>query len=550
MVIFTAFSRRSHLIILLVACLFALSTSVFGAEFVIFHTSDIHGAINAHADPTSKENPKPLIGGFAVLQQLINNYRQDKAHAGKRFMYIDSGDFFQGTPIVDRTKGAVMIDYLNRMKVSAVTLGNHEFDYSYPGLVDQMLQAKFPVICCNVFEKATGKIPEFAQPYKMFTHQGRKIGVIGFDTTETASISFEKNVKDLIFAEPAPVVEKLIKQLRRGGADFIILISHLGYEADLKFAAAVEGIDLILGGHSHTLKKEITWAEPYNTAIVHTGSSCEHTNVIHINLENTAEPVLRLESVPLLVTEIGEDPVLKGIEEEYLKDIKIEMRKVIGKTEVNLFRGISGGDSPGGSLIADAMRKFSGADIAFINFGGVRQPFFKGPISVEDAFMVQPFDNFVEVIEMNGDELRDLVERSLSNDTKPIDQDDRDTTLANFNMRGEGTKLVVGPDYGYLLPSGLIITFDPSLPKMSRIVKLVTDKGEEIDGKKIYKVALNDFVAAGGDGFTNLREFKKRNKMELLVRDALINHIKELKVITLRPEKRIFNVRLTEEFLD
>lgn len=151
---------------------------------------------------------------------------------------------------------------------------------------------------------------------------------------------------------------------------------------------------------------------------------------------------------------------------------------------------------------------------------------------------------------MTGAQLRDLIERSLSNDTKPIDDEDRKTTLANFNMRAEGTKLVVGPDYGYLLPSGLQITYDPSLPKMQRIIKLVTDHGLNIDDKKIYKVALNDFVASGGDGFANLREYKIRNKMDLLVRDALINYIAELKVISAKPEKRIFNVKLTEESLD
>jgi 2',3'-cyclic-nucleotide 2'-phosphodiesterase (5'-nucleotidase family) len=540
MLLFTALS-----IFLLVFC-----GNIFAADFVIFHTSDVHGAINAHPDPASKEDPKPMIGGYSVLRQLINKYRQTPENAKKRIMYLDCGDYFQGTPIVDRTRGAVMIDMMNRLAVDAATIGNHEFDYSYPNLVEQMKKRNFPVVCCNVFEKATGRLPEFAQPYTVFTHKGTKIGVIGIDTPETATISFEKNVKDVVFADPVPLVKPIIKKLRQAGVDFILVLSHLGFDADLKFAAEVEGIDLILGGHTHLLKKEIVWAEPFNTPVIHSGSSCEHAGVIHLNLDNPAEPVISFESVPLYVAEIGEDPRIKAIEDEYLKDLKVEMQKVIGRTEVNLFRGISGGDSPEGSLVADAMLKYSGADFAFINFGGVRQPFFKGDITVEDVFMVQPFDNYVEILEINGFQLRDLIERSLSNDTKLVDDEDRKTTLANFNMKAEGTKLVVGPDYGYLLPAGLKITFDPALPKMKRIVKLETDKGEDIVAEKIYKVALNDFVASGGDGFSVLKDYKNRNKMDLLVRDALIKYIQENPPISSRPSKRIFNTKLVEESLD
>lgn len=542
----TALIRVTRFSLLFSLLVLFFTSAVFSAEFIIFHTSDIHGAINAHPDPAAKETPKPLIGGFSVLQNLMNSYKNDPAHYGKRIMYLDSGDFFQGTPIVDRTKGAVMIDMLNRMKVDAVTLGNHEFDYSYQNLIEQMGKKEFPVICCNVFEKATGKIPFFCQPYMVFTHQGRKIGLIGVDTPDTASISFEKNVKDLIFAEPEPIVRPIVSTLRKSGVDFIILLSHLGYAPDLKIAAQIEGIDLILGGHNHLLKTEFTWVSPYNTAVVHPGSSCEHVSIIHLNLESPGEPMMRLESVPLLLSEIGEDPAIKAVEESYLKDLRVEMQQVIGRSEVNLFRGISGGDSPEGSVIADAMRRYSEADVAFINFGGIRQPIFKGDITVEDAFMVQPFDNFVEIMNLTGAQLRNLVERSLSNDSVAVNDEDRKTTLANFNMSASGLKLVVGPDYGYLLPSGLFITYDPEKPKMQRLISLTTDKGEQIDDTKIYKVAINDFLADGGDGYTVLREYRDRYKMDLLVRDALIRYIKDEKVIAARPEKRITNIKLEE----
>ena len=543
-------SQRNNIFFALPLFVFYLVLSASAAEFVIFHTSDVHGAIAAHGDPTAKDEPKPLMGGYAVLKNLINSYRNNPDYTNARQIYLDSGDFFQGTPIVDRTKGAVMIDMLNRMEAKAVTLGNHEFDYSYQNLIEQFKKKRFPVVCCNVFEKATGKLPSFAQPYTVLTHQGRKIAIIGVDTTETATISFEKNIKDLIFAEPAPLVKPIIETLRKSGVHFIILLSHLGFDADIKFAAQVEGIDLILGGHTHSLKKEIEFYGPFNTPIIHSGSSCEHTSVVHIDLKNPNEPILKLVSTPLYVDKIGYDADIKAVEDEYLRDLKAEMAEIIGETKVGLYRGISGGDSPEGSLIADAMRKYSGADFAFINFGGVRQPFYKGNITIEDVFMVQPFNNNIEIVEMNGFQLHNLVERSLSNESRVVDNEDKAFALDNYNIRAEGLKLVVGPEYGYLLPSGLQITYDPSLLSMKRIIKLVTDTGAELEAEKIYKVALNDFIASGGDGYTILRDFKNHTKTDLLVRDALIKHIRELKVINERPSKRIFNVKLSEETLD
>lgn len=546
---FTRFFCRSYAIALL--SLFILfAAQVNAGEFVIFHTSDVHGAIAARPDPNGKDGEKRQIGGYAVLKNLINSYRSSAEHAHKRIMYLDSGDFFQGTPIVDRTKGAVMIDFLNHMNVEAVTMGNHEFDYTYQNLVEQFKKKKFPVICCNVFEKATGMLPEFAEEYRIFTHKGRKIGIIGIDTPETAKMSFEKNVKDLIFCQPEPIVRPLVKLLRKSGVDFIILMSHLGYEADLQIASQIEGIDLILGGHTHRLTKEFTWAPPFNIPIAHPGSSSENTSIIHIDLTDAAAPILRLESVPLYVDAIGEHPETKQLEDSYLLELKAEMARVVGESKVHLSRGISGGDSPEGSLIADAMRKSSGADFSFINFGGVRQPFSKGPITVEDVFLVQPFDNVIELVDMNGFMIRNLIEKAYSNESRPMDAADRQDAKEQHRNNGDGTKLMVGSPHGILLPSGLHITYDPTLPPMKRLLKLTTTDGKELEAERIYSVAFNDFVAEGGDGFTYLREIPNHKKLPILVRDALIKHIEELKVIEKRPEKRVFNVKLREELFD
>lgn len=543
-------TRRLSLILVLALVLIPLAGFSSTAEFIIFHTSDIHGAISSHPDPTAKEEPKPMMGGFAVLKKLMDDYKSDPANAGARIMYIDSGDFFQGTPVVDRTKGAVMIDMMNLVGLDATTLGNHEFDYSYANLAEQFQRRNFPLICANVVEKATGRLVPFAEPYRVFTHKGFKIGVIGIDTPETPAISIAKNVREVEFLDPEPIVKKLVKKLRGAGVDFILLISHLGYESDIAFVEKVTGIDLVLGGHSHTLLSQITRAGPEKTPIVHSGASLEYTSAVRILLKKNAPPVVEMKSHPLYLDKIGYDMGVALVEEEYLRDIRAEMARVIGQSNVNLYRGVNGGDSPEGSFIADAMRKSVNADFAFINFGGIRQPLFKGELNIESAFMVQPFDNKIEILSMTGAQILDLLERAISNPFSQMDDADKAYAMNHFNIKADGLKRQVGPEYGYLYPSNLQVTFDPAKEPMQRLVKVEIPGQGELEPEKIYRVALNDFVAAGGDGFNNLKEITSREKTDILVRDSLIEYIEDQKVITTRPEKRMHNLRLKEESQD
>ncbi len=537
---------------LILAGLFGLmvSANANAAEFVIFHTSDVHGSINAHDDPAAKGDFKPLMGGYAVLQNLINQTKKKAEFKGARFMYFDSGDFFQGTPIVDRTKGGVMVDMLNTLGANGTTLGNHEFDYSYENLQKQMKNKKFPVLCCNAFDKRTGELLSFATEYAVFAHDGIKIGVIGVDTPETKWISFEKNVENIEFKDPVPIVTELAKKLKRNGCDFIIMLSHLGLNADIEFLKKAEGVDLILGGHTHVVKKDFVYAGPNNTPIVHSGCSCEHASVVTLDIDGVSKPKLTINSVPLYEKEIGEDNKIKDLSEEYLKDLRAEMTKVICENKVNLYRGVAGGNSPAGYLVADAMRTVGKADVAFLNFGGCRRSIYKGKITVEDIFLVQPFENAIEIVQMTGAELKHVYELSLSVPVVKIGQDDKTAAMEQFNTVIDGSRLEVGAGYGFLIPSGVKIYFDLSKPSMHRITKMTDMSGKEIDDNKTYKVAFNDFLVDGGDGFAILKTFTKKEKTDILVRDAVIRYIEELKVIEKVPENRIFNASLTEQPLE
>lgn len=541
---------RNSISLLTTAFLLISIVVVQGAEFVIFHTSDIHGSIAAHKDALSKEENPPLIGGFAALKSLMDTYRANPAYKDSRILYFDSGDAFQGTPVVDRTKGGVMIDMMNKVPLNATTLGNHEFDYTYEMLIEQMQCAQYPIVCCNVFDKETNKAINLTVPYVVFAHQGKKLGLIGFCAPETASITFEKNVEKVYFDDPTEHVKPIISLLRRAGVDYIVALSHLGYENDLTLVRNVPEIDLVLGGHSHTLKRDFTYAGSNNTPIVHSGTSCENTSVVTIRLEDGREPEVSMVSVPLYIDEVGEDPEIKVAADGYLEELNKEMARVIGYSEVGLYRGINGGNSPEGTFMGEAMLHCSDADFAFTNAGGVRRPLLKGKVTIEDVFLIQPFDNFLEIVEMTGEQLIDHIERSVSNEAKAVDQTDRDDNRQVFNQEVSGTKLMFLGNYGYLYAAGLKITFDPHNEPMNRVLSVTTLDDKPLDMNKTYKVAFSDFIASGGDGYTNLRDIENHTKTDLLIRDAMIKYIGELGTIKEKPAQTMFNIRLVQNELD
>ena len=413
-----------------------------------------------------------------------------------------------------------------------------------------MQNKKFPVLCCNAFDKRTGELLSFATEYAVFAHDGIKIGVIGVDTPETKWISFEKNVENIEFKDPVPIATELAKKLKKSGCDFIIMLSHLGLNADIEFLKKAEGIDMILGGHTHVVKKDFVYAGPNNTPIVHSGCSCEHASVVTLDIDGINKPKMTVNSVSLYQKDIGEDTFIKNLSEDYLKDLRSEMTKVIFENKVNLYRGIAGGNSPAGFLVADAMRIVGKADVAFLNFGGCRRSIYKGKITVEDIFLVQPFENAIEIVQMSGAELKHIYELSLSVPVVQIGQDDKTAAMEQFNTVIDGLRLEVGAGYGFLIPSGVKIYFDLTKPSMHRITKMVDLNGKEIDDAKTYKVAFNDFLVDGGDGFAILKTFPKKEKTDILVRDAVIRYIEELKLIDKVPENRIYNASLTETPLE
>lgn len=541
------FSLRRYALFLLIAGFLTASFSVCAApvRLVILHTGDIHGHMSPQPDPTTASEPKPLVGGYAALATVIGQERLAALKSGGIALYMDGGDSFQGTPVVDETKGLCMIDAMNHLKTFAATIGNHDFDYGVAGLASAAAMARHPLLACNVFEAKTGRLLPFLKPYIRFSFKGIDFAFIGLLSPDTARISLAENVAGVDFRDPVPILTELIPRLRRQGVDFVVLLSHVGLDDDRKLADAVPGIDLILGSHSHTPMTEPFFSEQRLVPIIHNAFDNRVVGKITLDIERW-RTIVQYEPISMYIASYSENPELKALVAGYQDKIDAKMSVVVGTSSVDLVRGVIGGDSPEGSFIADAMRHASGADFAVTNIGGVRYPVWKGPVTKNDLFLLQPFLNYVDVVTMTGEEVVDLMAKSLSVPFSPVNDADNLFAKENFKLRASGMKREFQGDYGYLVPSNLKVTFDPHRPPMKRIVEITDDTGAKIDPKRLYKVALNSYMSTGGDGYTYLKSMK-RTTTGVLVRDAIERYIESTGGITALPPVRMNNTALTVE---
>lgn len=218
-------------------------------RLVILHTNDTHSQIE----------PKDSLGGVLRRKAYIDEVRREN---GKdNVLLLDAGDFCQGTPYFNFYKGDIEVEMMNLMEYDAVTLGNHEFDNGVDALANLLKKAKFKVVSSN-YDLSTTPLSEKIDPWLMLEKGDVKVGVIGLNVNPEDLIAKE-NYEGVFYRDPIAIANQLAADLKNKGADVVIVLSHLGYEyentnkaSDLKLAKAARNIDIIIGGHSHTLLKE------------------------------------------------------------------------------------------------------------------------------------------------------------------------------------------------------------------------------------------------------------------------------------------------------
>ena len=459
--------KRFRLALLSLLLLLILAPWGYAAQvdLKIFYVNDFHG----FAEPYKANAGAAPLGGIAYLAGAV-----DRARGKQPCLLLAGGDMIQGNPWANLVRGKSSIDVMNAMRFDAMVVGNHEFDFGPKVLKQRIAQARFPVLGANVKGFAALK------PYVIKNLQGVRIAIIGVVTPETAVTTHPRNVAGLTFSTPESAVKKYLPELKRR-ADIIIVLSHCGLQADRELAARVPGIDVIVGGHSHTkmLQPELVG----QTIIV---QAWEHAKALGIlNLKIKDGKVIGFDGGLQEISPATGAPncQVQDLVTRYERQADSLLQRDIGETQVDLDgEHVRTGETNLGDFIADVMRQAAGAEVALINGGTIRTSIPQGKITVKDIYAMLPFDNYLVGISLTGAQVKAALEHGVAKLEEPA---------GSFPQ-----------------VSGLAFTYSRSAPAGERVKDIMVE-GRPLDPQREYVVATNDFLVAGGDGYTVFGEALK-----------------------------------------
>lgn len=479
--------------------------------------NDFHG----FAEPYKPYGSKEMLGGIAYLAAKVNDLRKQRPS-----LLLSAGDMIQGNNWANLFQGESVIELMNTMGFDAMVAGNHEFDFGQEILKQRISEARFPVLGATVQGMSTLK------PFIIREIDGVRIAIVGIVTEDTPRSTHPRNVSGLQFHPPAEIVENCVKELHEK-ADVILVLSHNGYSADRALAERVKGIDAIVGGHSHTrLERPILVGK---TIIVQAWEHAKALGVLDLTLKNgkIAGFAGHLEEIR---PEPGkEDRDVLAIVDKYNQKILAVLNETAGETEVDLDgENVRKRETNLGDFIADVMKHTAGADAAIVNGGDIRTSIRKGEIRVKDVYDVLPFDDYIVAVRLTGKQIREALEHGVS----AIEE-------------GSGRFPQV---------SGLSFAYDPA-PTEGPKIKEILIAGDPLVTDKEYIVATNDFLAAGGDGYTVFGEAigtsKDLSMTEGIIeggkvaysnpgrrlKDVVVEYIRTKKTIAPEVERRIREIR-------
>ncbi len=469
-------------------------------DLSIMHMNDTHARVESY--------PKMI--------SAIKDVRAEKPEA----LLLNGGDVFSGTLYFNEFKGQADLELMNLMDIDAMVFGNHEFDLGsredgHESLSNFVAGANFPFLGTNIdfsqdpfmrdLETGDGLIeaPAGGQIYNSIikTINGEKVGIFGLTTEDTVAISSPMNVT---FADFKVTAEQTVEALENAGVNKIIAVNHLGFDSapevgnDLRLAEEVPGIDVIVGGHSHSevnapvvVDKDANGNDKAPTVIVQAGDYAEFLGTVDVSFDESGE-IISYSGQLLEVSTYDADADALKVMETYKTQIdKVKNEEIGAEALIELKNprhkdsdeSVRANETPLGNLITDAMlakaqEKYPETVIAFQNGGGIRAPIDKGPITTGEVMKVLPFGNDPVVATLTGQEIKDILEHSV-----------RQAPAENG---------------GFLHVSGMKFSYDSTLEAGNRVKEMYVEK----DGKLVpiemtsnYLITTNGFTGQGGDGF-------------------------------------------------
>lgn len=493
--------RLTLLTCLVCASVLALMTEVAvaatkTANLTILHTNDIHGHVTAWQgwqDDLAGKN----VGGMDRIAAEVGKARSQVG--ADKVLLLDAGDTLGDTLPAAKTEGRVLIEVMNTIGYDAMVVGNHEVDFTAETLRRRIAEAKFPVLAANMLDQFSAEL--FSKPYIIKNVAGIKVGILGLAYPNTRYTTAKKNVKGVRFVDAQQTAARYVPLMRREGAELVIALTHLGLSSDKQLAEQVEGIDVIVGGHSHNRMREAMLVGP--TVIVQAGAHGSDIGRLDLSVESDGRRAKIVRHQRQLIALTGEgDTRVKAQVDAQLKSLQAEAAERVGHAQTAIVRAQTlAGDkprtrdeeSPADDLFADAIRESTGSEIAFLPGVGYGVAIPAGDITAAALKNLVPHDSEVVTMTLTGRQIKAILEQSIE------------------NFSAEDPREKVG---GMIQVSGLTFAYDPHKRKGVR-VETISVAGTFLDAGKRYRVATNSLLAEGGhkyDEFKRGREEQKHGK--------------------------------------
>ncbi len=560
-----------HGMIFLGILFLALAMACNGSQSSSFTLSIVHlNDTHSHLEPTAISltvngvKTTAQLGGFARIKTALDGMRM--VHPD--LLLLHGGDAVQGTLYFALFSGTAEYDFLNMLAIDAMTFGNHEFDQGAGPIAGWISRSRFPWLSANIDFSGEPTIAPLVKPYLIREINGEKVAIIGVTTEDTLQMT--RDVGKAVFNDAVVSTSRQVEALTALGVNKIILLSHLGYERDKALAKQISGIDVIVGGHSHSLLGDagrmatigLSPEGPYPTELatpdgsralvlqawqwghvlgkVHVrfspagevaGYSAEITIPVGDQFMQNNAPVTpdsdAYHQILQTLTDSGtariipEDPEVLDKLAPYTRQVAAYRSVTAATATDDIVRGLNSGPGP---LAADSMlAAVPGGRVALLNNGGVRRDLLAGTISVGDVLEVMPFSNTLVLVDLTGAQLQTALEEGI------------DYLLQKYPGQDP-------PAMPYL--AGARFSVRPTATRGTRVSALVVknENGEYKPANPVaaYRIVTNAFVANGGDGFVTLKNASGFcSDTGIIDSDAFRDYLKSLGSVSNPTEQRI-----------
>jgi 5'-nucleotidase/UDP-sugar diphosphatase len=387
-------------------------------SLMILHTNDFHGHISQEAD----------YAGAARITSLFKQVRGQRDDV----LILDAGDSVSGTPVSTLFKGVPIFEVMSRMGYDVGLLGNHEFDYGWKQISKFMETANFPLLNSNAFDPEGNPLGDGS--FRIMEINGIRIGVLGLITEETPYIIIPEGNEGLRFDPPEKHLQRMVDQLKPD-TDLVILLSHIGHEDELEIAQKINGIDIIIGGHSHTHVNppvKVT-NESGNTWVAQAHQYGTHVGQIEISVDVDEDRITQFQGnlIPaknLPSADLAVQALIDQWEQRVSKQVDFQIAvagKAINGIELKRWMEM-------------ILKKSTSADLAYYNKGGVRDQIYPGPVTARHIWNIEPFGNTLVTMTMKGKHINKMLKND--GDRRPKLKHNQLYTVATNNFIGQHTK--------------------------------------------------------------------------------------------------------------